>query len=292
MQAVAEAAAVFVVDAFEAVELAVGSAEARGAHQSGEVCAGCIFDGCRQCAFAHCGCEQSGAGFKMFQIRGGVVCRGPGVGESLGIVIADDGFLVALGSFPSAPLRRAIREMPGQNECVASRLAWCDGTLQAQGADGTAGVGFIPEPAVVGEIVPEKHGRIPPPALRPTAPMRKQATFDLCGTERESAVHWVVSGDARIAHNETGKAIGRAEFILTGIRVQLCDVGTVYACSDGIFDRERHGNLGFCPPGIRHVVSQECNGKARFLGVMRDERRKSVERDFHGKLGVLEIDVR
>ena len=84
-------------DAFEAVELAVGGAEAGGGHERGEVGAGRVFDDGRQGAFAQGGGEQSSARFEAFEIRRGVFGGVPGVGEALGVVIADDGFLVALG---------------------------------------------------------------------------------------------------------------------------------------------------------------------------------------------------
>ena len=85
---------------------------------------------------------------------------------------------------------------------------------------------------------------------------------DLRGAKSEGAVHRIVRGDARVAHDETGKTVRGAELILTRIGVKLCHVATVRADRDGIFDGECNRNSRLRASGIHNVVSQHGYGKA------------------------------
>src|ERR1019366_3738565 len=98
----------------------------------------------------------------LFRSRGGVFGRGPGVGEAGGVVVADEGVFIALGSVPAAAARRAIGEMPGEEKGEIGVGSGGDGAIEAESSDGAdfggLGAGF----ALGGEIVPEVHGRAPP----------------------------------------------------------------------------------------------------------------------------------
>ena len=109
------AAAGVIVGAFEAVELAVGGAEADGGDQRGEVGAGGVLDGGGDGGFAQGGGEAAGLLFEVRQVRGGVFGGGPGVGEARGVVVAEEGVFVALAELH--PQRRGVR----LGKCQASR---------------------------------------------------------------------------------------------------------------------------------------------------------------------------
>ena len=167
--ATAVAAAGVIVGAFEAVELAIGGAEADGGDEGGEIGAGGVLDGGGDGGFAEGGGEAAGLLFEGVEVRGGVIGGGPGVGEAGGVVIADEGVFVALGSVPAAAARGAIGEVPGEEEGEIGVRAGGDGAVEAEGADGAAGFGFGAEFAIGGEIVPEEHGRVPPAVALPAA---------------------------------------------------------------------------------------------------------------------------
>ena len=162
--ATAVAAAGVIVGAFEAVELAVGGAEADGRDQGGEIGAGGVLDGGGDGGLAEGGGEAAGLLFEGVEVGGGVFGGGPGVGEAGGVVIADEGVFVALGRGPAAAARRAIGEVPGEEEGEIGVRAGGDGAVEAESADGAAGFGFGAEFAIGGEIVPEEHGGVPPAA--------------------------------------------------------------------------------------------------------------------------------
>src|ERR1035441_5573975 len=100
VRAIAEAAAVVIVAAFETVELAIGRTEAGLGYERGEGGHGGVAHGGRQGAVAHGGDEAARASFQIGQLFGGVFGRLPGAGEALGVMVADDGVLFALGSGP------------------------------------------------------------------------------------------------------------------------------------------------------------------------------------------------
>ena len=116
VSATAVAAAGVIVGAFEAVELAIGGAEADGRDEGGEIGAGCVFDGGRDGGFAEGGGETAGLFFQGVEVRGGVFGGGPGVGKAGGVVVADGSVFVALGRSPTAAPGSAIGEMPGEEE--------------------------------------------------------------------------------------------------------------------------------------------------------------------------------
>src|ERR1019366_1159716 len=120
----AVAAAGMIVNAFEAVEFAIGGAEARGGDESGEIGAGGLLD------------------------DGGESGLAEGGGEAA---------------------RRAIGEVPGEEEGEIGVAAGRDGAVKAKSADGADFGGFGAEFAIRGEIVPEEHGGIPPASLFPAA---------------------------------------------------------------------------------------------------------------------------
>ena len=167
--AAAVAAAGVIVGAFEAVELAVGGAEADGGDQRGEIGAGGVLDGGGNGGFAQGRGEPASLLFQGVEMGGGVFGGAPGVGEARGVVIADEGIFLALGCGPAAAARRAIGKMPGEQEREIGMRAGRDGAVEAERADGAAGLGFGTEFAIGGEIVPEEHRRVPPAVALPAA---------------------------------------------------------------------------------------------------------------------------
>src|SRR5450631_3234703 len=105
-----------VIGALEAVKFAVRCAKAGGRRQGGKVCARRLLHRSRQRA----GSESIGEGastlFERSQIRCRVIGHRPRIFEPRGIVIADDGLAFTRGKIPSAPLRCAVWEVPGQQE--------------------------------------------------------------------------------------------------------------------------------------------------------------------------------
>ncbi len=170
VSAVTEAAAFFVVDAFEGVEFAVGGAEASGGGEGGEIGGGGFLDGGGEGAVAEGGGEGSRLIFEAGQVGGQVFGGGPGGGEAGGVMVADEVVLVAFGGVPAAPGGGAIGEAPGEEERESGGGAGCEGALEAEGAGVVARVGVAVELAGGGEIVPEEERGIPPAAFRPAAP--------------------------------------------------------------------------------------------------------------------------
>jgi len=82
------AAAGVIVGAFEAVELAVGGAEADGRDQGGEIGGGGVLDGGGDGGLADGGGEAAGLLFQGVEVRGGISGSGPGIGEAGGVVVA------------------------------------------------------------------------------------------------------------------------------------------------------------------------------------------------------------
>ncbi len=90
--------------------------------------------------------------------------------EAGGVVIADDRAAFSFGR--RQPHQSGVRfgKSPGQQERVGRRLACRDGALQAQRTDRAVRRRLRAQRSIVGEIVPEQHGGVPPAALRPTSP--------------------------------------------------------------------------------------------------------------------------
>jgi hypothetical protein len=197
VRAIAEAAAAVVAGAFEAVELAIGGAEAGLGDERGEGGHGGVAHGGRQGAVAHGGDEAARAGLQIGQFFGGVFGGLPGAGEARGVMIADDGVLIAFGRGPAGPGGRAIREMPGEQEGVGGFGAGRDFLLQAERADGLAVRGFGAELAVVAEVVPKEQGAGPPFGVGPAAQVSELA-FGLDEADGDAARLRVVGGHAGV----------------------------------------------------------------------------------------------
>ena len=138
VSATAVAAAGVIVGAFEAVELAIGGAEADGRDEGGEIGAGGVLDGGGDGGFAEGGGEAAGLLFQRVEVGGGVFGGGPGVGEAGGVVVADESVFVALGRSPTAAARRAIGEMPGEEEGEIGVGAGSEGAVETERADAAA----------------------------------------------------------------------------------------------------------------------------------------------------------
>jgi len=112
VRAAAVTASALVVRALEAVKLAVAGAEANLCDECRKIRAGGVFDRSGNRGFAKGGSEAAGLGFQSFQIGSGVLGSDPGVWESSGVVIADDGVLVAFRSGPAAAAWRCWESSP------------------------------------------------------------------------------------------------------------------------------------------------------------------------------------
>lgn len=142
VRAIAETAAYFVVDAFETVELAVGSAEGGGGAESGEIGHGGFEDDGRQRGAANGLDELFGALFECWEVLGGVFGGAPGIVEFGGVPVTNDGAFFALGCVPAAASGRAIGKMPGEEEFVVSGLVGSDGAFKTKSTDRIRMFGF------------------------------------------------------------------------------------------------------------------------------------------------------
>src|ERR1700733_8813574 len=102
-----------VIGAVEAVEFAIRSAKAGGGCQRGKVSARRFFYRCGQRAGGQSVDKSARAGFQRLEIGRGIFGHLPRIFESRGIVVADDGVAVALGSVPTAPIWGSVGEVPG-----------------------------------------------------------------------------------------------------------------------------------------------------------------------------------
>src|ERR1019366_3625874 len=238
--ATAVAAAGVIVGALEAVELAVGGTEADGRDQGGEIGAGGVLDGGGDGGLAEGGGKAAGLLFQGTEVRGDISGSGPGVGEAGGVVVAYEGVLVALGSVPAAAARRAIGEVPGEEEGEIGMRAGRDGAVEAESADGADFGGFGAEFAIGREIVPKEHGGVPPAVARPAAQGGDVGAGGVESGEGEAALERIRGGKVGAGHEETGEVGGGA--ILVHPRV---DVGRGRRpASGGVFDGPGDGDLG------------------------------------------------
>ena len=171
VRAVPEAASALIVAAFKSMELAIGCPEAGLRDQRGKVGHSRIAQGARQRTAPHGVRETFSPPLGFRKLARGVLGRSPCVGETRAVVIADDVVLVTFGRVPTRPLRRAVRKMPSQQECVVRVLAGRYLALQAQRASGCAFLRLRPQLAVFAEIVPEEHRAGPPFRRGPAAQM-------------------------------------------------------------------------------------------------------------------------
>ena len=141
VRAVAEAAAAIIVHAFESVELAVGSAEAGGARERGKISAGRILHDRRKSAFAKSLGEQPGLPFEPLKIRSRIFSGGQRGRKSHAVVVADDRFPSPFGRAPAAPVRRAIRKSPREQERELGGTARRDRPLKRETPTALCGSG-------------------------------------------------------------------------------------------------------------------------------------------------------
>ncbi len=150
MSAVSVTTTAVVINALEATEFTVGSAEAGGRNQGGQVGHGGFLYRGRQGSLAHRRQERVHPFFQRGQVGRCVFGRVPGVAETLGVVIADDCIPVCLSvGIPTAPGRCPVREMPGQDECVLRLCSSGDVALKADGTYRIALGRFGPKMAIV-----------------------------------------------------------------------------------------------------------------------------------------------
>src|SRR4051812_5765054 len=137
------AAARLVGDALEPVELAVGGAETRSADEGGEVGHRRVLYGGGEGGLADLLREPAGAAREVVDVRGGVFGDRPGVGKFRGVPVANQVPLVPLRRRPAGALRRAVGEVPGEDEGKLGLGSGGNPALQANGADraGLLGVG-------------------------------------------------------------------------------------------------------------------------------------------------------
>ncbi len=134
--AIAETTTVVVIDAFEAMEFAVGRAEGGGGTESGEIRHGSLQDDRRKRGFTDSFDEEFGLLFEAWEVLGGVRSSGPGIGEFSGIPVTDERIFVAFGGVPTAAGGSAIGEMPSEKEFVIGGLMWGESALERDSGDG------------------------------------------------------------------------------------------------------------------------------------------------------------
>ena len=278
------AAAGVVVGAFEAVEFAVGGAEADGRYQGGEVGAGCVLDGGGDGRFAHGGGKPAGLFLEGWQVFGGVFGGGPGVGEARGVVVADEGVFIAGRGAPAAAPRRAVGEMPGEKERVIGVGAGRDGAAERERAHGSGVLRLGTEFAIGGKVVPEEHGRVPPAAALPSAKVGDAGAGGIEHGDEEAAFERVVAGQFRAGHENAGQPFGRFVFV----DARVLGLGA----AGGVFNGPGDGDLGGRRAGVGDAVAQDGDWQAGLVGFVRDEGREGFKRDFDGQGGIGEVDAR
>ena len=212
---------------------------------------------------------------------GGVFGGRPGVGKARGVVVAEEDIFVAGRGAPSAAAWGAIGKMPGEQEGVIGVRSGGDGSADGEGSYRAGILRLGPEFAIGGEIVPEEHGRIPPRAALPSAQVRQVRACGIEGGEHEASLERVVGGELGITHEEAGELAGRA--VLVDARVGVPMV------SRGVLDGPGDGNFGGRGAGIGDTIPEDRDGQSGFIGLVRDERRKGFERDFHRQSGIGKI---
>jgi len=267
MGATAVAAAALVVAAFETVKLAVGRAEAHGRCQRGEVRHGRVLHGGGQGAFAHGGGEAARLRFQAREICRSVLSRLPRVGEALRVVVPNDVLFVPLGRVPAAPLRRAVGEVPAQQEGIPGLGARRDLPLQAERPYLGACVHFRAQFAIGGEVVPVKLRAGPPLRARP-APQAGYFSAGAEHRERERAKHRVRALQAGISHEEARE-----------VRFFPVLVLALVAAAHRVVERKSDRYLGLLFARIAHPVAQHGHRQAGVLGIQRNKRGERFERD-------------
>ena len=135
------------------------------------------------------------------------ICRSvfghlPRIFEPRGIVIADDGLALARGKVPSAPLRGAVGEVPGQQESEFGRPAGRNRSLLAKSAYRAARCGLVQQCPILRKGIPKQHRRIPPTPARPTTPMRGLRPRARNHRKGKTTLHRVNAVQAGVGHQE------------------------------------------------------------------------------------------
>ena len=167
------AASRLIVAPLEAVEFAVRGAESSVGAQGREVAERRVQRRRRQGGRFHCSREAAAALLERRELLRRVPSHFPGVRESLAIIVPHHRrLLLFLGRRPSATLRRAVGEMPGEEKghggFAARRHRLRDGNRTHRTHRGrVAG-----QRAVIREVVPEGQRPIPPLRALPPAQVR------------------------------------------------------------------------------------------------------------------------
>ena len=288
VRAVAFAAAALIAAALEAVELAVRRAEAGLRDERREIRRGAVLHAGRQGALAHHGGECSRAFLEALQVRRHVLGRLLGVVEARAVVVADARAAFARRRGPAAAVGRAIREAPRDQEREIGAGARGDLTCEANRRDRTRIVGFGPERAVGGEVVPEVHGARPPPCPRPSAQHGDLTVAGAKHPEADVPRERMVGRQMRVVHQDAVELARVSQLVDAWIR----SVAGHRAGQQRVLDRPGDRDACRRRRRVRHAVAKHGNRQARIVGFVRDERAERVERDLHRKAAIAEGDVR
>ena len=111
--------------------------------------------------------------------------------------------------------------------------------------------------------------------------MSERAVALIENGESEAAAQDIVLGECGIGHLQTGEGAARgAEF-----------VSAFVAFADRVIDGPGDGDVGGLGVGIGDAVTEDGDGEAGVIGVVRDEGGEGFEGDVDGESGVGEIDV-
>ncbi len=217
VRAVAVTAAAGFAAAFEAVELAVRSAEARLRDERGQVGGGTVLRGRRKRALTDRISEAAGAALEIVEMFGEVARGVPGIWEACAVVVANQGAALSRCRVPPAAIRRAIRKAPADGKGEICGRARCDRALQTDGSHRSRLRGLRPERAIVREVVPEMERARPPARSRPSPQHRHASIAGSDHPEAHCAGQRVVIGDRGIAEQQAFNARSRARLVDAGI---------------------------------------------------------------------------
>ena len=201
------------VAAFEAVELAVGGAEAGLRDERGQVGDGGVLHGRRKRALTDRVSETAGAALEIVEMFGEVTRSVPGVGEACAVVVANRGAALSRRRVPPAAIRRAIRKAPTDGKGEVRRGARRDRALQTDGGHRSGLRGLRPQRAVVREVVPEMERAGPPARTRPSPQHRHASITGPEHPETKAAGQRVVIGDRRVAQQQAFDSRSRARLV-------------------------------------------------------------------------------
>ena len=150
-----------------------------------------------------------------------------------------------------------------------------------------------PQIARFGELIPEVQRRIPPPARRPSRPVRNlRATIHRC-RQHQLAHHRIVRGQRGVTHHQPRNPLPAAIPIATSlVRLLLCGATLVLLRPDGVLNRERDPHAGRLMPAVGHAIAQNCYRQSRVVRLMRNERRKRIQFHLHRQRAIRKVDMR